>query len=82
MAKQLQEDCFALIFGINTFFAIVLQSTLSFVALTLLGMSARNQYVVYSCWFAVLATAYAIFGGVMYFTSSSRKSFDVQKGIK
>lgn len=37
VAKNLHEDCFALIFGINTLLALVLQSSLTYAVIAVLG---------------------------------------------
>lgn len=72
MASKLQEDCFALIFGINTLIALVLQSLLTFVVITTFALNVRVQYQLYACWFLALAAIFAIIAGM--------KSVYVEKG--
>lgn len=62
VAKRLADDSFALIFGINTFLALVFQSlfTLIVVSDTGLALSPKYQYVVNGSYFLVLALLYAI----------------------
>lgn len=63
IAKKLKEECFALVFGINTLFALILQSSLTFVVIAILQFDIRTQYQIYGCWFLVLATVFGtIFG--------------------
>lgn len=72
MASKLQEDCFALIFGINTLIALILQSLLTFVVISAFTLSVRIQYQVYAGWFLALAVVFAIIAGT--------KSVNVSKG--
>lgn len=62
VAKNLAEDSFALIFGINTLFALVLQSmlTITFVSESGLGLTPRNQFLVFGSYFVVLAIIYFV----------------------
>jgi len=60
VAKQLADDSFALIFGCNTFLALVVQSILTVVVITGLGLSTRNQFLVYGCYFIALAVIYLV----------------------
>lgn len=62
IAKRLHEDCFALIFGINTLIALILQSLLTFVAITYLNLPLRPQYKLYSYLFFVLTLFYGLLG--------------------
>lgn len=63
IAKKLKEECFALVFGINTLFALILQSTLTFVVIGLFKSDIRTQYQIYGYWFLVLAAVYGIIFG-------------------
>lgn len=63
MASKLKEDCFALIFGINTLVALVLQSLLTFIVISALALNVRIQYQLYAGWFLALATIFAIIAG-------------------
>jgi len=62
IAKRLQDDSFALIFGINTLLAILFQSFLTYIVITALKLTIRAQYDVYSYYFFVLAVFYGIIG--------------------
>lgn len=66
VAKNLAEDSFALIFGINTLFALVIQTilTVTFVSESGLGLSPRNQFLVFGSYFVVLAIIY-LFGSIV-----------------
>lgn len=80
MASKLQEDCFALIFGINTLIALVLQSLLTFVAISTFALNVRIQYQVYAGWFLALAAVFAIIAGTksVYVQKSSIKIHSVK----
>lgn len=56
------DDSFALIFGINTFLALVFQSlfTLIVVADSGLALTPKYQYVVNGSYFLVLAFLYSV----------------------
>lgn len=62
VAKNIAEDSFALIFGINTLLALVFQTslTLIFVSNSGLGLSPRHQFLVFGSYFVVLAVVYLI----------------------
>lgn len=60
VAKLLADDSFALIFGINTFFALIAQSILTVVVITLFGLSTRDQFLVYGFYFISLSVIYMI----------------------
>lgn len=62
VAKKLHEECFALIFGINTLMALILQSMLTFIVITRLNLALRTQYQLYSYLFFVLAIIYGVIG--------------------
>jgi solute carrier family 19 (thiamine transporter), member 2/3 len=62
VAKNLEEDSFALIFGINTLFALVVQTILTVVVIseTGLGLSKRGQFLVFGGYFVALAVIFLI----------------------
>ncbi|XP_065076296.1 thiamine transporter 1-like [Ochlerotatus camptorhynchus] len=62
VAKYLQQDSFGLIFGINTFVALVFQSILTVVVISESGLmlSPRGQFKVYGGYFLVLAVVYFV----------------------
>lgn len=72
VAKNLAEDSFALIFGINTLFALVIQSLLTVVVISesVLGLSPKNQFLVFGSYFVVLATIYFVGSIVKLFIKS------------
>lgn len=61
VAQQLAADSFGLIFGINTFLALVFQSllTLTVVSETGLGLDIQGQFVSYGIYFIALSGIYA-----------------------
>lgn len=58
----MHEECFALIFGINTLIALMLQSLLTFIVITRFNLGLRIQYQLYSYVFFVLAVIYGVIG--------------------
>lgn len=76
IAKQLIEDSFALIFGLNTLLALILQTimTLIFVADTGLALSPRQQFEVYGFYFIALAGVYGLTGVITLIISRCRRS--------
>lgn len=66
VAKRLNEDSFALIFGINTLFALIFQSILTLVVVSEsgLGLNTRDQFVVFGGYFVVLGCIYGVAGVV------------------
>ncbi|KAF4521486.1 hypothetical protein B566_EDAN001783 [Ephemera danica] len=65
IAKKLNEDSYALIFGMNMFLALVLQSILTLIVLSWLKLEIREQFVVYASYFAFLAILFIILTFVM-----------------
>lgn len=62
VAKNLAEDSFALIFGINTLLALVIQTVLTIVVISESGLqlSPRKQFSVFGGYFIVLAAVFLI----------------------
>ncbi|XP_031633904.1 folate-like transporter 2 [Contarinia nasturtii] len=77
VAKKLHEECFALIFGINTLCALILQSFLTFVVITKYNLLLRTQYQLYSYLFFVLALIYSVIGVAKMFVQR-RKLYEVK----
>lgn len=77
VAKELHEECFALIFGINTLIALVLQSVLTFIVITKYNLLLRTQYQLYSYLFFALALIYGVIG-VAKLVFHPRKSYQLK----
>ncbi|XP_051174614.1 thiamine transporter 2-like [Leptopilina boulardi] len=62
VAKHLSEDSYSLVFGINTFLALVLQSLLTFLVAggNVFILDIRQQFLVYSGYFGVLGLIFMI----------------------
>lgn len=62
VAKNLAEDSFALIFGLNTLIALIIQTILTVVVISETGleMSPRGQFLVFGSYFVVLAAIFLI----------------------
>lgn len=60
MAKNLEDDCFGLVLGINTLVALLLQSLLTLIVISARGLALpiRQQYLFLACYFFVLASFY------------------------
>ncbi|XP_043592748.1 thiamine transporter 1-like [Bombus pyrosoma] len=63
VAKCISEDSYGLIFGINTFFALLLQSVLTAIVVNgNLKLNLRSQYFVYGGYYIVISILYMIIG--------------------
>lgn len=58
VAKCLADDSFALIFGINTLFALVFQTLLTVIVISWLVFSIRDQFMIYGFYFIGLSVIY------------------------
>lgn len=81
VARQLKSDSYALIFGVNTFIALILQSCLTFAVAGNGGLTlnSRQQYVVYGVYFVTLGSVFAVKALVSLFwrkISRSSTQFD------
>lgn len=64
VAKYISEDSYGLVFGVNTFFALLTQSLLTFVVVNTLALNIRQQFFVYGSYFLVLAVMYVAMGTI------------------
>ncbi|GAB1865589.1 Thiamine transporter 2 [Camponotus japonicus] len=62
VAKYISEDSYGLIFGVTMFFALLVQSLLTFVVVNKLTLSIRHQFFIYGGFFVVLAVIYFLMG--------------------
>lgn len=64
VAKQLLDDSFALVFGINTLLALIFQTILTviFVSENGFALDIRNQFIVSGGYFLVLGGLYFLVG--------------------
>lgn len=79
MAKNLIEDSFALIFGINTLLALVFQTIMTIVVIADagLGLDPRGQFTVFGSYFLVLAIIYGIVATISFAYSRRNKEITV-----
>lgn len=72
VAKSISNDCFALVFGFNTFLSLAFQSILTLVVVSeaIFSLDLRQQYAVYSGYFLVLTVLYGVVGLVQLKRSS------------
>ncbi|XP_012527778.1 thiamine transporter 2 [Monomorium pharaonis] len=83
VAKSISEDSYGLVFGINTFVALLAQSLLTFVVVNTLLLNIREQFFIYGSYFLVLAVVYIAMGtinAVQHYRSGA--SFHVWVGNK
>lgn len=76
VAKQLDDDCFGLIFGFNTFMALALQTiiTFLFVSGNVFQFDIFQQFLTYCIFFVVLGVIYTF--ALAYDTLQSIKRED------
>lgn len=76
VAQHLADDSFALIFGINTFFALIFQSVLTVLVISWLELNTRDQFLVYGFYFVALSLIYLVTSLVklLFFRNSSEYS--------
>lgn len=60
VAKELADDSFALIFGINQLIALIFQTIMTIVILTWLNLPIRMQFLIFGSYFVGLAIVYLI----------------------
>ncbi|KYN13471.1 Thiamine transporter 2 [Trachymyrmex cornetzi] len=60
VAKCISEDSHGLIFGVNIFLALLMQSLLTFVVVNTIMLNIRQQFYIYSGYFMVLAMIYLV----------------------
>ncbi|KYQ56931.1 Thiamine transporter 1 [Trachymyrmex zeteki] len=62
VAKCISEDSHGLIFGVNIFLALLMQSLLTFIVVNTIMLNIRQQFYIYSGYFMVLAVIYLVPG--------------------
>lgn len=65
ISLRIQDDSYGLVFGINTFLALVLQSILTLVVVTSnvgFGLTPRNQHLVYGLYHLLIAFIFILIG--------------------
>ncbi|MPC43054.1 Thiamine transporter 2 [Portunus trituberculatus] len=58
VAKSLREDSYGLVFGINMFMSLLLQSLLTLIVVQVLHLSVHTQFIVYGVYFLLLAMVF------------------------
>lgn len=69
VAKNIPEDTYGLVFGLNTLLALVLQTVLMLVVVNGdvgMGLGPRNQYLVYGGYFMTIAAVYIVIGVISW----------------
>ncbi|KAL5290492.1 SLC19A2.2 family protein [Megaselia abdita] len=69
VARFLEEDSFGLVFGFNTFVALILQTVMNIIILdgAVLTLGIEEQYMVYAFYFIVIGIIYLVFAILEYF---------------
>ncbi|XP_039597298.1 solute carrier family 19 member 3b [Polypterus senegalus] len=64
IADNLSEECYALMFGINTFVALLLQTLLTAIVVdeSSLGLGIVNQFIVYGSYYTVISAIFLLRG--------------------
>ncbi|CAH0385477.1 unnamed protein product [Bemisia tabaci] len=60
VAKHIRPDSYALIFGVNQYIALCLQSLLTYVVADKLALNSRPQFIVYGSYFIILGFIFFI----------------------
>ncbi|XP_042216080.1 thiamine transporter 1-like isoform X2 [Homarus americanus] len=58
VAKQLTADSYGLVFGINMFASLLLQSVLTFVVVETLEVESSTQFIIYGSYYMILALVF------------------------
>ncbi|XP_076752468.1 thiamine transporter 2 [Xylocopa sonorina] len=83
VAKCISEDSYGLIFGINTFFALLLQSLLTLIVVNgNLNLELRSQYFVYGSCFIAIAIYYILLSIATFFGQHYKKNAGFKTGAK
>lgn len=64
ISQRIQDDSYGLVFGLNTFFALVFQSIMTLVVVTNVGfgLTPRHQYLVYGLYHLSIAFLFILIG--------------------
>ncbi|KAL0269206.1 UNVERIFIED_CONTAM: hypothetical protein PYX00_007013 [Menopon gallinae] len=77
VAKDIREDSYALIFGINTFFALILQTILTAIVVNYLKCVIRTQFQIYGCYLFVTGGVYLVISFYTLFKYRPKRSLDL-----
>ena len=61
IVQDLPKDAFALVFGLNTFAAVCVQSLLSLAVNSILGAESQTQFIIYAGFHFFIAIIYVFF---------------------
>ncbi|XP_005003253.1 thiamine transporter 1 isoform X2 [Cavia porcellus] len=77
IAANLSMERYALVFGVNTFIALALQTVLTLIVVdaSVLGLEITVQFLIYACYFALIAVVFLI-GGAVSIAKKCRKQED------
>ncbi|KAH8295107.1 hypothetical protein KR018_007214 [Drosophila ironensis] len=82
LASNLEEDSFALVFGINTFVGLILQVIMTFVVVSedaKLNLNVFQQFTVYAFYFIVIGVLYILVIAMQYVWTCLKRSKPVQE---
>lgn len=72
ISQRIQDDSYGLVFGINTFIALLCQSVMTLLVVTSnvgFGLTPRNQYLVYGLYHLLVAFIFIVIGLVAWLNS-------------
>lgn len=71
ISQHIKEDSYGLVFGFNTFIALILQTIITIIVVTDsgFGLTPRNQYLVYGLYQMFIAFIYILIGLIHWFRS-------------
>ncbi|KAM4795712.1 thiamine transporter 1 [Rhinophrynus dorsalis] len=78
IAANLSMECYALVFGVNTFVALVLQTLMTLIVVDSsgLGLDIFTQFMIYGGYFAVISGIFFV-SGIYHLTKNCRRKEDV-----
>ncbi|KAK6638808.1 hypothetical protein RUM43_007077 [Polyplax serrata] len=62
IAKHIHSESYALVFGINTFIALLAQTILTVVVIDYLELDIRTQFTIYGAYYVIIGVVFALFG--------------------
>ncbi|CAL4249574.1 unnamed protein product [Meganyctiphanes norvegica] len=66
VARELRAESYGLVFGINMFFGLLIQSILTIVIIDALEVEPQPQFVIYGCYFGVLSLVFIVISSMTF----------------
>ena len=74
IVKGLTRDCYAIVFGANTFVALGIQSIMTAILNSALKLDARPQFLILGVYFSIPALLFSVMGLLLRPTVNSRRN--------